>query len=110
MAKNTHDIRDFHLVSHEHNLSPFSYAVSQDPRDFQKNLILSRENRTLLVEFSWGGIFFLIRMPSCLIGRLVYNAFLKFVFGLNLASPVIDLAFFNRGYLLNENRYYTAGI
>jgi hypothetical protein len=73
-------------------LFPFSYAVSQDPRGFQKNLILSRENRTLLVEFSWGGIL-LIRMPSCLIGRLVYNVFLKFLFGLNLASPVIDLAF-----------------
>jgi hypothetical protein len=39
-------------------LSSFSYAVSQDPRGFQENLILSRENRTLLVEFSWGGIFF----------------------------------------------------
>jgi hypothetical protein len=73
-------------------LSSFSYAVSQDPRGFQENLISSRENRTLLVEFSWGGIL-LIRMPSCLIGRLVYNVFLKFLFGLNLASPVIDLAF-----------------
>jgi hypothetical protein len=39
-------------------LLPFSYAVSQDPRGFQKNLILSRENRTFLVEFSWGGIFY----------------------------------------------------
>ena len=72
-------------------LFSFSYAVSQDPRGFQENLILSRENRTLL-EFSWGGIL-LIRMPSRLIGRLVYNVFLKFLFGLNLASPVIDLAF-----------------
>jgi hypothetical protein len=78
--------------SDEHNFPSFSYAVSQDPRGFQENLILSRENRTLLVEFSWGGIL-LIRMPSCLIGRLVYNVFLKFLFGLNLASSVIDLAF-----------------
>jgi hypothetical protein len=78
--------------SDEHNFPSFSYAVSQDPRGFQENLILSRENRTLLVEFSWGGIL-LIRMPSCLIGRLVYNVFLKFLFGLNLASPVINLAF-----------------
>jgi hypothetical protein len=76
----------------ERNCPPFSYAVSQDPRGFQENLIFSRENRTLLVEFSWGGIL-LIRMPSCLIGRLVYNVFLKFLFGLNLASPVINLAF-----------------
>jgi hypothetical protein len=73
-------------------LCPFSYAVSQDPRGFQKNLILSRENRTLLVEFFLGRHFF-IRMPSCLIGMLVYNAFLKFLFGRNLASPVIDLVF-----------------
>ena len=78
--------------SDEHNFPSFSYAVSQDPRGFQENLISSRENRTLLVEFSWGGIL-LIRMPSCLIGRLVYNAFLRFLFGRNLASPVIDLAF-----------------
>jgi hypothetical protein len=42
----------------ERNCSPFSYAVSQDPRGVQENLIFSRENRTLLVEFSWGGIFF----------------------------------------------------
>jgi hypothetical protein len=78
--------------SDEHNFPSFSYAVSQDPRGFQENLILSRENRTLLVEFSWGGIL-LIRMPSCLIGRLVYNVFLKFLFGLNLGSPVINLVF-----------------
>ena len=44
--------------SDEHNFPSFSYAVSQDPRGFQENLILSRENRTLLVEFSWGGIFY----------------------------------------------------
>ncbi len=78
--------------SDEHNFPSFSYAVSQDPRGFQENLILSRENRTLLVEFSWGGIL-LIRIPSCLSGWLVYNVLLKFLFGLNLASPVIDLAF-----------------
>ena len=77
----------------ERNCPPFSYAVSQDPRGFQENLIFSRENRTLLVEFSWGGIFFFLRMPSCLSGMLVYNMFLKFLFGRNLASPVIDLVF-----------------
>ena len=80
-------------------LCPFSYAVSQDPRGFQKNLILGRENRTLLVEFSWGGIFF-IRMPSCLSGMLVYNVFLKFHFGRNRASPVIDLVFLIVGFSL----------
>jgi hypothetical protein len=48
-------------------LFPFSYAVSQDPRGFQKNLILSRENRTLLVEFSWGGIFYFLFQDAFLL-------------------------------------------
>jgi hypothetical protein len=81
-------------------LFPFSYAVSQDPRGFQKNLVLSRENRTLFVEFFLGRHFFFIRMPSCLSGMLVYNVFLKFLFGRNLASPVIDLVFLIVGFSL----------
>ncbi len=39
-------------------------------------------------------------MPSCLIGMLVYNAFLKFLFGSNIASPVIDLVFLIVGFSL----------
>ena len=81
------------------NFATSRHAVSQDPRGFQENLIFSRENRTLLVEFSWGGIL-LIRMPSCLSGWLVCNVLLKFLFGLNLASPVIDLVFLIVGFSL----------
>ena len=39
-------------------------------------------------------------MPSCLSGMLVYNVFLKFLFGRNLASPVIDLVFLIVGFSL----------
>jgi hypothetical protein len=91
VAKNTHNIR-FFSESNKHNFGLFLLRCKPGSAWLSQNLILSRENRTLLVEFSWGGIFF-IRMPSCLIGMLVYNAFLKFLFGRNLASPVIDLVF-----------------
>ena len=59
---------------------------------FRRILFWAGKTGLFLLNFL-GAAFFFIRMPSCLSGMLVYNVFLKFLFGRNLASPVIDLVF-----------------